>query len=130
LVLRLGPLSGSETTELLAELVGAEPDPELRRLGDRTAGNPRYLHELVVAGRDGDPPGSLTAAVTRRLRFLTPAVTEALQIGALLGVPVTVADVAAVLGRPAGDLALPIDEALTLGVLVRTAGRLAFRHAL
>jgi len=149
LVIVVQPLDEVEVTELVTDLVGGPPDAGLRRLAGRAAGNPLYVRELVNAvlrdntrqkdtaqkntsrGWDAErAPASVTAAITRRLGFLSPAVSEVLRTGALLGGQFSPTDVAVVLGRPAEAITPLVDEAVTAGVLVRTDQRLTFRHPL
>jgi len=147
-VIPLGPLAPADVGELIASLIGAPPGRSLRRLTDRAAGNPLYLRETVdallrekvvhVAGgtaelaTDGyEPPPTLTAAISRRLGFLSDRAGEMLRVAALLGREFEVAEVAAVTGVPADRLAPVVEEAVAAGVLAGVGeGRTAFRHPL
>ncbi len=147
-VLALQPLPESQVAELVAGLAGAPPGPRLRRLAERAAGNPLYVRELVDAllrekavvvaagqadlhgGATEGAPVSLSAAVARRLQFLFPAVTEVLQVAALLGGGFSAAELAVVLGRPEEELMPQVEDAVAAGVLLKAGGRLTFRHAL
>ncbi len=119
----LGPLPEAAVSRLVADLAGGEPGPALRGLVSGAAGNPLYIQELVgglaegmrlkAAGQLVDVDSSsdhlglsltLGAVIARRLGFLSPGTREFLQVAALLGAAFTVADVAAVLGRPVTDL--------------------------
>jgi DNA-binding CsgD family transcriptional regulator len=130
-------------TELVETLVGGKPDEDLIRLADGAAGNPLYLTELVdalarsssLAVSDGaaeltsdSAPGSLSAAIADRLRFVPPWVREVLRAAALLGVDFAVPDLATVLGRGVADLIPAVDEARAAGVLTESGNGLAFRH--
>jgi DNA-binding CsgD family transcriptional regulator len=147
-VIPLGPLAPPDVDELITELVGAPPGRSLRRLTDRAAGNPLYLRETVDAllrekavhvargtaevATDGyEPPPTLTAAISRRLGFLSDRAGEMLQVAALLGRQFEVAEVAAVTGVPADRLDPVVEEAVAAGVLAGVGeGRTAFRHPL
>ncbi len=109
---QLGGLPEESVTELVETLAGGKPDGELMRLADGAAGNPLYLTELVdalarssslvvadgVAELTSDhAPGSLSAAIADRLRFVPAWVREVLRAAALLGVDFAVPDLATVL---------------------------------
>jgi DNA-binding NarL/FixJ family response regulator len=145
----LGPLPESVVHQLVADLAGGPPGPALRGLVSGAAGNPLYIQELVgglaqgmrlrAAGQQVDVDSSsehlgvsptLSAAIGRRLEFLSKQTRELLRVAALLGSAFTVADVAAVLGRPVTELLGQVTEATGTGVLTALPGRLAFRHPL
>jgi predicted ATPase len=145
----LGPLPDAVVSRLVADLAGRQPGPALRGLVSGAAGNPLYVQELVgglaqgmrlrAAGQQVDVDSSsdhlgvsptLGAAIARRLEFLSERTRELLRVAALLGSAFTVADVAAVLGRPVTDLLGQVTEATGTGVLTAQPSRLAFRHPL
>ena len=145
----LGPLPEATVNWLVADLAGGQPGPALRGLVSGAAGNPLYVQELVSGLAQGrrlarsgqvididassDHLGlspTLGAAISRRLAYLSEGTRELLRVAALLGSAFTVADVAAVLGRPVTDLLGQIAEATDTGVLVTLPDRLAFRHPL
>ena len=146
LALRLTGLDEAAVTELVASLVGAEPDEKLLRLADGAAGNPLYVIELfgalarsssvtvtTVGGAvlvRGSAPGSLAAAIADRLGFVSAPAREALRAAALLGVDFAVPDLAVVLGRCVADLVPAVDEACAAGVLTESGAGLGFRHPL
>jgi DNA-binding CsgD family transcriptional regulator/tetratricopeptide (TPR) repeat protein len=143
---QLAGLTEVAAAELVAALVGGQPDDKLLRLADGAAGNPLYLTELVAAlarnssvtitdaGNaeltNGPAPRSLAAAIADRLDFVSGPVREVLQAAALLGVDFAVPDLATVLGRGVADLIPAVDGARTAGVLTESATGLAFRHPL
>ncbi len=145
----LGPLPDPAVHELVAGLAGGQPGPALRGLVTGAAGNPLYIGELVNGlaremrlraadgvvdiepGQDGSGVSpTLGMAIARRLVFLSAGTRELLQVAALLGAAFSVADVAAVLGRPVTDLLGGVREATEAGVLTAMPDRLAFRHPL
>jgi DNA-binding CsgD family transcriptional regulator/tetratricopeptide (TPR) repeat protein len=147
--IRLGPLPDAAVHRLVTDLAGGQPGPALRGLVFGAAGNPLYIQELVgglaqamrlrAAGQQVDVDASsdhlgvsptLSAAIARRLEFLSEQTRELLRVAALLGSAFTVADVAAVLGRPVTDLLGRVTEATGTGVLIALPGQLAFRHPL
>ncbi|HTS99415.1 MAG TPA: AAA family ATPase [Streptosporangiaceae bacterium] len=144
--LRLSGLTEGAVAELIAALVGGQPDGELLRLADGAAGNPLYVTELVAALErsssltiseagaasltSDSAPGSLSAAIADRLDFVSGPVREVLRAAALLGVDFAVRDLAIVLGRTVTDLIPALDEARAAGVLAESGYGLAFRHPL
>jgi DNA-binding CsgD family transcriptional regulator len=141
--LQLDGLPEESVTELVETLAGGKPDQDLLRLADGAAGNPLYLTELVdalarsssltVSGGAAEltsdrAPGSLSAAIADRLRFVPSWVREVLRAAALLGVDFAVPDLATVLGSGVADLIPAVDEARAAGVLTESGNGLAFRH--
>ena len=143
---RLTGLTGEAVADLVAALVGGQPDGSLLRLADGAAGNPLYVTELVAAlARSaelaitgsgvaklagGVAPGSLSAAIADRLGFVSGSVREVLRAAALLGVDFAVTDLAIVLGRSVANLVPALDEARAAGVLAASIDGLGFRHPL
>jgi DNA-binding CsgD family transcriptional regulator len=144
--LQLTGLTEAAVAELVAGLVGGEPDDKLLRLAGGAAGNPLYVTELVAALTrsssvtltgagtaeltSGSAPDSLSAAIADRLGFVSGPVRDVLRAAALLGVDVPVPDLATVLGRGVADLIPAVDEARTAGVLAESGTGLGFRHPL
>jgi adenylate cyclase len=102
----LGPLSDSETTALVSQLLG--PDPLNRALGqkiaERAAGNPFFVEEMVrdLAERgvlrgergaylptaevaDAAVPATLQATIAARIDRLAPAAKQTLHAAAVIG---------------------------------------------
>jgi DNA-binding CsgD family transcriptional regulator len=140
---QLDGLPEESVTELVETLAGGKPDGDLMRLADGAAGNPLYLTELldalarssslsVSAGAaeliSDRAPGSLSAAIADRLRFVPSWVREVLRAAALLGVDFAVPDLATVLHRGVADLVSAVDEAQAAGVLTESGPGLGFRH--
>jgi len=147
----LGPLSAQDAAELAGRLAGAAPGPRLAAELAQAGGNPLYLRELVDAlARDGQldlaggtaelrtragpapapAPVSLTAAIGRRLRFLTEDTYTTLRIAAVLGAEFLVTDLALATGQPASALLPAIEEATAAGVLSHDQQQMIFRHDL
>jgi len=88
-----------------------------------------------VAELSGGPgvvrvPVSLAAAIAGRLGALPEDAVGVLRWAALLGAEFSVADLAVVSGRSAGELMPVVDAAAGAGVLVEVGVRLGFRHGL
>ena len=142
--LQLTGLTPAAVADLVAALAGGTPDGTLLRLADGAAGNPLYVTELLAALArssglavteagavtlvNGPAPGSLPAAITGRLGFVTGPVRKVLQAAALLGTDFAVLDLAIVLHRSVPDLIPAVEEARAAGVLAESGAGLGFRH--
>jgi DNA-binding CsgD family transcriptional regulator len=156
-LIALAPLGGESVSELAEALAGGRPGVRLAALLESAAGNPLYVREILDAlGRTGasasaggvaeltGPPvrpgsaagrgesalASLAGVIADRLDFLSADCRRVLRAAALFGARFAVADVARMLGRPAGGLAELLDEALAAEVLEPAGDRLRFRHEL
>jgi DNA-binding CsgD family transcriptional regulator len=143
--LRLEPLSSDEVVVLARQMLGAAPGPALTSMLAKAGGNPLWavaiLRSLADGGmlrRDGDVvepttfelPASLSDLVVRRLRHLSPATLELLQVTAVLGDAVSLRDVAAVVGQPPAELAGRLRDAFEARLLDEADDRVVFRHEL
>jgi DNA-binding CsgD family transcriptional regulator len=146
--IELGPVSDGEAAEMVRQLIGGSPGPALAEQLGAAAGNPLYLRELIDAlvresrlrlGAElvelrGDPaglPGTLPAAIGRRLGFLSGPVMSALRMAAVLGPVFSVTDLGVLTGQRASGLIGVVGEAVEAGVVTDAVpGMLAFRHGL
>ncbi len=141
----LGPLDRAAVAELVEELAGAAPGPNLLRQVAGAGGNPLFVTELVAAlRRDGSIkhaegtaelaavgiPPSLPLTILHRLSFLAPTTLEVLRVASILGIAFAVTDLSRVLGRPTAGLLDALDEAMAGRILDRRGVELAFRHDL
>jgi DNA-binding CsgD family transcriptional regulator/tetratricopeptide (TPR) repeat protein len=147
-VLELGPLSAGGVAELAADLLEARPGRRLAGLMRQAGGNPLYVRELVDAVvRDGrvasnggiaellaEPrglPRTLDAAIGERLEGLAGEVAQVLGCAAVLGREFSLDGLAAVTGKPAGQLGGLMGQAVAAGVVAHAGDRaMAFRHGL
>jgi adenylate cyclase len=104
--LELGPLSTDEARELIDELLGIHdlPDTLIRRIVDRSGGNPLFVEELIKSfigmgvllqregawSVDGDPalvgiPDSIESLLSTRVDSLPPSVRQTLQLASVVG---------------------------------------------
>ena len=143
-LLPLGPLDELSVATLAGQAAGGQATDGLPGKLTAAAGNPLYVIELAraLAGggqppdapRDGQNsaagamPESLVAVVTQRLSGLSGETREILQAAAILGREFSVAELAAVLARPALEFLGVIQEAVAAGVLAAEPDRLVFRH--
>jgi DNA-binding CsgD family transcriptional regulator len=145
----LRPLTAGQAVDVVGHLVDAAPGPRLRRLAGEAGGNPLYLRELVDAllreegvrvasgvaelvGPKVRRPASLTAAIARRLRFLSEPASATVQVAALLGSEFPVEHLRVATGRGGAELTEVVTEAVAAGVLAEAGSgdRLVFRHGL
>ncbi|MFL6118604.1 BTAD domain-containing putative transcriptional regulator [Actinophytocola sp.] len=141
--LTLPPLSTLDSYRLAEKLTGAPPEGRLCGWLDDAAGNPYYVRKIVatVAGEllggagvptvdDGALPPQLVSWIDDHLAFLSGPTRALLRWARLLGREFTLTDLAAAAGRRPAELADPLDEALTAGVLTAAGDRFRFRHPL
>lgn len=117
----LGPFGLPEAEQL----VGAERAAELLA---RSGGHPLFLSELAGAG-PGELPASLVTAVRDRCEQLGDD-AALIRTAALLGGPLDIELLAALLGLPALEVLQRVEHAAERGLLVERNGRYAFRHDL
>jgi ATP/maltotriose-dependent transcriptional regulator MalT len=129
----LDPFDRDELAEALADIIGEPPSDKLvRRLYERSEGNPLYSEELLAAGLDGRSaaPQSLRDAFMLRIERLSAdarAAARVISAGRSLDEPM----IAEVSGIEPGALHAALREAVAEQVLVADEpSRLCFRHAL
>ncbi len=143
--LRLGQLGEQAMTDLVAEIVRAQPGPRLLAEVSGAGGNPLFVTELVSALveegaieiADGQAevaeailPPSLRLTILRRLSFLSGDTLDLLGSASILGSSFTLTELSTVTTRPAFDLAPALEEAFTARVLTDDGDRVRFRHDL
>ena len=141
----LGPLDENAVAELVTELVGAEPAPELLEQVRSAGGNPFFVTELVRALseqgsiellggraelRDVSLSPSLRLTILQRLSFFEDKTLELLRVASVLGSTFSLRDVATVMAHSTTALLKPVDQAIRARVLEERGGRLSFRHDL
>ncbi|GAA0995912.1 hypothetical protein GCM10009555_090830 [Acrocarpospora macrocephala] len=139
----LPPLPPTATAELAADVLAADPDPDLLALAATTNGNPALLVELLRGLRDENRlditagsahllsagvPERLQASVRQLLHLLTPEARHLVETAAVLGRSFQLDEVAELLGSAPAHLLPPLEEAITAGVLVSNTETLAFQH--
>ncbi len=148
-VITLPPLSANDERSLAAERLNGDPAPRLGALLGRCAGNPLLITELIAAleeeghlHRNGAIvelvatadlsrlPATFADVVRSRMARLEGPQQEVAMIAALLGKRFAPADLVAVTGRSAAQLAPIIVDLVRARVLSDTGGELGFRHDL
>ena len=145
LSLNLPGLDEDAVGEITRDILGAPPDPALRKVLNGVHGQPFLLVELLrglsedglVKIEDGlaaapakHVPARFGDSVARHLSTLSPEARAAARMAAVLGRRLSVEELSAFTGRPASELMPVVDELLRAGVLVEDGRWLGFRHDL
>ncbi|MEU4729761.1 AAA family ATPase [Streptomyces sp. NPDC023588] len=133
--LPLRPLSDAALAELARDVLGGDVPTQVAGLLDGAGGNPFLAAEMLAgiaaSGSDvPEPPERLVLGVRDRLADLRPDTLHFLRIGSVLGRAFSLADAAALCGRPASGLSAEVDEAIAAALLHDDGERLLFRHDL
>ncbi|WP_406386760.1 AAA family ATPase [Streptomyces sp. NBC_00211] len=133
--LPLRPLSDTALAELARDVLGGDVPEQVAELLDGAGGNPFLAAEMLAgvaaSGTDApEPPERLVLGVRGRLADLRPDTLHFLRIGSVLGRAFTLADAAALCGRPASGLSAELDEAISAQLLHDEGEHLLFRHDL
>ncbi|MGH3886066.1 MAG: helix-turn-helix transcriptional regulator [Pseudonocardiaceae bacterium] len=149
----LDPLSSDAVAQLVADCLGAIPDPDIVALAEGVSSMPRAVIELVHGlVQDGDlrivdgtaqlkltssagmsdagtldVPRRFAATVRQRLQSLSPSTKKALKLAAVLGTSFTPKDLSRMLDESPVSLLTVLDEALACGLVVCRSNDFAFR---
>jgi ATP/maltotriose-dependent transcriptional regulator MalT len=141
----LEALGDQAVAEVVADVLGATPEPALLALAAGAGGNPFMLVELLgglqdegaVEISDGQArlvsqrlPQRVQGVARNRLSRLSDQARHLLQVAAVLGRSFTASDLADLLGEPPSRMLPAIEEVEAAGVVVATGDLLAFRHDL
>src|SRR5690554_2637723 len=146
----LRPLTAPETGQLAAAIAGLPrvPADVEAYLQERTGGLPFAIEEVVSLLRERGAvprpgqgwsrrvlatlsvPCGVRDHVLERVALLPARVRPLLDAVAVLAQPAPEPVVAAVAGRPAGEVAADLSAAIAVGLLVDDGGAVGFRHAL
>jgi DNA-binding CsgD family transcriptional regulator len=144
-IIRLSAFEPDQVRALACAELGTEPGPELMAVLAKTGGNPLWVVEILrslseegllrpAGGTVGvafsELPSSFREVVIRRLRYLPEATLGMLQIAAVLGDTVSVADLAAVARREPGEVVAQLGEAFRARLLGEAGHDFVFRHQL
>jgi hypothetical protein len=131
--------------EVIRDIVGAEPGPELLTMTDGAGGNPQLVVELIEGLQDEDAievangvaglvstslPRRLQDIVANRLGRLSLEATNLVEVASVLGGSFAVDDLAELRGEPVDRILPALEETQSAGILVSAAGRSSFRHGL
>lgn len=153
----LTALTGEALAQLVADHLGATPDPAVIEMAESIGDSPRAVIELVrglvadgdlcitdngaqlllprhemvnSSGRIQVPapvPPRFAAMAQQKLRPLSPFTAKVLKLAAILGSPFTPADLSAMLDESPVDLLTALDEAFGHGILFCRMNDFAFR---
>jgi tetratricopeptide (TPR) repeat protein len=142
-VIELEGLPVTAIGQLVSELSGRDPTPELARaLVERTGGNPFFVRELLrllvgegtltesLASGDLQVPPRVRDVLLRRVAQLPEPARSMLDAAAVAGRDTSLTVIAQVLGRPPDALVAPADEAEAARLVQIGDGRLRFSHDL
>ena len=135
--IELRPLDLDQQREMLAAMLGKPPEPRVvRRIHERSEGNPFFTEELVAAGgHEGDArrlPPSLRDILLGRLAGLSDEAQRVLRIAAIGGQLTDDSLLSDVTGWPPDQIDEAVREAIARQVLAvdTRSGTYRFRHAL
>ncbi|HEX8006095.1 MAG TPA: AAA family ATPase, partial [Trebonia sp.] len=125
-------LTRTEAKELVAAILGSEPDLELSDgIYHRAEGNPLFTEELIACPDGNCPiPDSLADLLLQAVRQLPEETQEVLRVASAGSGSTSHALLAKVTDRTEDELIRALRPAVTGNVLVTTADGYAFRHAL
>jgi DNA-binding CsgD family transcriptional regulator/tetratricopeptide (TPR) repeat protein len=151
----LDPLSNDAVAQLVADCLGAIPDPAIVALAEGVGGMPRAVIELVHGlAQDGElqlvdgtaqltlassagmcmtaealkVPRRFAAMIHRSLQSISPFTKKALKLAAVLGTSFTPMDLSRMLDESPVSLLPVLDEALACGLVVCRPDDFAFRN--
>jgi len=133
--LTLHGLDRTDTTALVARVLGRSDRRVADAVYERTAGNPFFVQELArLHAAKGDPgpapPAGVQQVVRRRLARLRQQTQECLSAAAVLGDDVDVALVAEVVQLPLADVLDAVSEASDARLAAFDGIRVRFAHGL
>ncbi len=149
--LKLEPLSLDDTTDMLRQMLGKEPDAAFATaIWKRSEGNPFFVEELLSSAAEQETleptaeaatimdrarlPENVSEAIMARIRALGPRAIEVLSAAAVIGRTFEFDDLRSVVGASEEELTDVIELAMTHQILREEKGtdgeRLSFAHAL
>jgi len=141
--IELQPLDEAAVAEVVRDVVGAEPTPELLEVTDSAKGVPFFLEELLFGLLEEDLlrvehgethlvearlPQRVRESMLQRLERLSDAARRTALVASVLGRDFSFEDLALMRDVAPGGLLDPVEELTRAGILVETATGLAFRH--
>ncbi|MBD3142045.1 helix-turn-helix transcriptional regulator [Microbispora bryophytorum] len=141
--LTLGALDPQAVTDVITDVLGAKPEPDVLALAGIVDGNPFLLVDLLEKfksegvfqiaeghARMAASPPRTHAVMQERLEGLSARTRYLLQCAGILGRSFSVKDLTEMLGEPTNTLLPMLEEAMSAGVIEPAGDELAFRHDL
>lgn len=139
----LEALDQEAVADVVADVLGAKPDPDVLALAGIVDGNPFLLVDLLEKSKregvfqiaDGrarmaaSPPRT-QAIMQERLEGLSAPTRYLLQCAGILGRSFSVKDLAEMLGESTNGLLPMLEEAMSAGIIEPAGDELSFRHDL
>jgi DNA-binding CsgD family transcriptional regulator/tetratricopeptide (TPR) repeat protein len=141
----LRPIERDAVTEVIRDILKAEPDDALQTMTERAIGNPFLLVELLNGLRDEQLvtvtdgravlaatklPQRVRETMRRRLDRLPEGARRTAMMASALGATFTVGDLTELSGAPASAFVIPVEELVRADIFVEPGQELAFRHDL
>ncbi|MEU8177711.1 AAA family ATPase [Microbispora hainanensis] len=139
----LGALDEEAVEDVVSDVLGGKPEPDVLALAGIVDGNPFLLVDLLEKSKsegvfqitDGhvrmtESPPQTRTIMQERLEGLSARTRYLLQCAAILGRSFSVKDLAEMLDETTNGLLPMLEEAMSAGVIEPAADELAFRHDL
>lgn len=141
--IELQPLDDAAVAEIVRDVVGAEPTPDLLEVTESAKGVPFFLQELLfglleedlVTVEDGEAvliearlPARVRESMLQRLERLSDSARRTALVASVLGRDFSFEDLALMREVAPGGLIDPVEELTRADILTETATGLAFRH--
>jgi DNA-binding CsgD family transcriptional regulator len=141
--IELQPLDDAAVADVVRDVVGAEPTPELLEVTESAKGVPFFLEELLFGLLEEDLlrvehgethlvearlPQRVRESMLQRLERLSDAARRTALVASVLGRDFSFEDLALMRDIAPGGLLDPVEELTRAGILVETRTGLAFRH--
>jgi DNA-binding CsgD family transcriptional regulator len=126
-IIELGPIARDDGVALAISLRPDLPPAEAAALWATAGGSPFWIQTLSTSGTDA---GDSVDLVARRTQGLGEEAVDLLGVLAVVGRPVSPADLAAIVAQPPGRVADALGELAERGLIRRSAGSVGFAHDL
>jgi DNA-binding CsgD family transcriptional regulator len=125
--LELGPLAGGDAVELVRSLAPGLGDAQAREVASLAGGSPFWVEALV---RTGGAAADAARLVTARLRGVSADAGAVVAVLAVVGRPLSVADLSRLNGWAAGRAEHAVQEVVGRGLAVESAAVVRLAHDL
>jgi len=141
----LGPLDAAGVAEVAADVLQAEPGPEVLKMAARAGGSPFLVVEILSGLREEQLvqiesgraelvqarlPDRVSQSMRRRLQRMSDEAQQVATVASALGRRFSLDDLGAMLELSPSALLAPVDELIQADLLAEQADKLAFGHDL